>query len=189
MSDLLHALGVAHDEFDRRIRQVGDADWHLPTPCTDWDVYALVNHVVVGGSRYGKLIRGGTREAFLAERDLDALVDGALPAWESARALCESAFAEPGALQRTAAFATGDIPGAALLAIRLVEVTVHTWDLARALGLDESFDAGLSAVALEAWPALGLPREARGLSFFDAPTGGAGSSDLQTLLRLTGREP
>jgi hypothetical protein len=66
---------------------------------------------------------------------------------------------------------------------------VHTWDLARALGLDETFDAGLAAVALEAWPALGLPREARGLSFFDEPTGGVASSDLETLLRLTGRTP
>lgn len=189
MSDLLRALGLAHDEFDRRIRRIGDADWHRPTPCTDWDVYALVNHVVVGGSRYGKLIRGNSREAFLAERDLDALTGGALPAWESARGLCEAAFGEPGALERTAAFATGDIPGTALLQIRIVEVTVHTWDLARALGLDEGFDAELGVVALEAWPALGIPREARGLTFFDEPTSGAAPSDLERLLRLTGREP
>lgn len=183
------ALRRADVGFEVRLREVGETDWNLPTPCVDWDVYRLVNHVVIGGGRYGRLVRGGTREAFLAERQLDALVDGALPAWEVNRTICAEAFAEPGALERTVPFSTGDIAGRILLQIRVVEVVVHTWDLARALGLDESVDPELAAFALGVWPENALPLGMGGVPFFETPTDGAGGSDLETLLRLTGRRP
>jgi hypothetical protein len=92
-------------------------------------------------------------------------------------------------LQRIVPFSTGDIPGARLLSIRIVEVAVHTWDLARALGLDESMDPELAAFALAAWPENALPLSAGGVPFFEVPTDGAASSDLETLLQLTGRTP
>jgi uncharacterized protein (TIGR03086 family) len=187
--NVLDALRLADAEFDRRLRQVGDGDWHLSTPCVDWDVYTLVNHVVVGGGRYGRLVRGGSREDFIAERQIDALVEGAVPAWQSNSAICAEAFAEPGALERTVPFSTGEIPSRILLQIRIVEVTVHTWDLARALGLDESADPELAAFALAVWPENALPLGAGGVPFFEEPTDGAAPSDLERLLRLTGRTP
>lgn len=189
MIELLDALKLADDGFDLRVRQIRAGDWNLPTPCAEWDVYRLVNHVVVGGGRYGRLVRGGTRDAFIAERQIDALVDGAVAAWESNARTCREAFAEPGALERTVAFSTGDIPGARLLSIRIVEVAIHTWDLARALRLDESMDARLLAFALTAFPENNLPRGAGGVPFFDEPTRGHVSGDLDRLLRLAGREP
>lgn len=189
MIDLHQALERADAGFDARVRQVGDADWTVPTPCAEWNVYRLVNHVVIGGGRYGRLVRGGTRDDFIAERQIDALVDGAVPAWEANSAICREAFAEPGALQRVVPFSTGDIPGSRLLSIRIVEVAVHTWDLARALGLDESMDPDLAAFSLAAFAENGLPRGAGGVPFFEAPTSGAAASDLDRLLRLAGREP
>jgi uncharacterized protein (TIGR03086 family) len=189
MIDLFDALRLADEGFDVRIRQVGETDWHLPTPCADWDVYQLVNHVVIGGGRYGRLVRGGTRENFIAERAIDALVDGAVPAWESNAATCREAFAEPGALARIVPFSTGDIAGSRLLSIRIVEVAVHTWDLARALRLEESIPPELAAFSLAAFPENALPQGAGGVPFFAEPTVGDASSDLDRLLRLTGREP
>lgn len=183
----LDALRLADAGFERRLREVGAGDWRRPTPCVDWDVYRLVNHVVIGGGRYGRLVRGGTREDFLAERQIDALVEGALPAWEANRAVCAEAFAEPGALERTVPFSTGDIPSRILLQIRVVEVVVHTWDLARALGLDESVERSLAKFALRVWPENALPLGAGGVPFFSPPSDGAAASDLETLLLLTGR--
>jgi uncharacterized protein (TIGR03086 family) len=187
--NVLDALRLADAGFDLRLRQVGDDDWHRPTPCVDWDVYRLVNHVVIGGGRYGRLVRGGSRDAFIAERQIDALVDGAVPAWEANAALCAEAFAEPGALERTVPFSTGPIPSRILAQIRVVEVVVHTWDLARALGLDESADPALAAFALQVWPENALPLGAGGVPFFETPTDGGPASDLEALLRLTGRVP
>jgi uncharacterized protein (TIGR03086 family) len=189
MIDLQTALELADVGFDLRVRQVGEGEWTSATPCAEWDVYRLVNHVVVGGGRYARLVRGGTRDDFIAERQIDALVGGAVPAWEANRAECAAAFAEPGALERIVPFSTGDIPGSRLLSIRIVEVAVHTWDLARALGLDESMDPALAAFALTAFVENGLPRGAGGVPFFEEPTTGSAASDLDRLLRLAGREP
>ena len=35
----------------------------------------------------------------------------------------------------------GDLPGAEILGFRIGDITVHAWDLARALGVDEALDA------------------------------------------------
>lgn len=189
MTDALEMLALADEGFDQRVRQVRDGDWNRQTPCVDWDVYRLVNHVVVGGGRYGRLLRGGTRDAFIAERQIDALVDGAVPAWESNAQICREAFAEPGALERIVPFSTGEIAGARLLSIRIVEVAIHTWDLARALGVDETMNPQLAAFTLTAFTENGLPRGAGGVPFFEEPTQGEVQSDLERVLRLAGREP
>ena len=186
---MLEMLDLADAGFDLRLRQVRDGDWTRPTPCAEWDVYRLVNHVVIGGGRYGRLVRGGTRDAFIAERQIDALVDGAVAAWEANSLECREAFAELGALDRIVPFSTGNIAGSRLLSIRIVEVAVHTWDLARAVGSDETMDPALASFCLAAFQENGLPRGAGGVPFFGEPTSGDAASDLEALLRLAGREP
>ena len=51
-----------------------------------------------------------------------------------------AAIREPGAMARTAHHPAGERTGAQLLEMRVLDVTVHTWDLARAIGADESLD-------------------------------------------------
>lgn len=43
--NLLELFERAQGEFDRRVQAIGDDQWHLPTPCTEWDLRALVNHL------------------------------------------------------------------------------------------------------------------------------------------------
>ena len=50
MTDALEMLALADEGFEERLRRVGDGNWQRPTPCAEWDVYRLVNHVVVGGA-------------------------------------------------------------------------------------------------------------------------------------------
>ena len=59
-----------------------------------------------------------------------------------------AAFCEPGAMARLAHHPAGERTGAQLLEMRVLDVTVHTWDLARAIGADESLDPDLVAFAL-----------------------------------------
>lgn len=58
----IELLLVANDEFARQLRLVGPDDWRRPTPCSEWDVCALVNHVVGGNVRYQLLLSGAPTE-------------------------------------------------------------------------------------------------------------------------------
>jgi hypothetical protein len=61
---------------------------------------------------------------------------------KSAVRLVRVAFAEPGALERTVHH-TVDIPGRQLLALRIVDNVIHSWDLASAIGVDPALDEQL----------------------------------------------
>src|SRR3954452_20769523 len=46
MSDPVELFRRAQGEFDRRVAAIKDNQWTSPTPCSDWDVRALVHHLV-----------------------------------------------------------------------------------------------------------------------------------------------
>lgn len=145
----LHALRTASDEFGRRLRQVGAEAWDAPTPCDGWTVRELVAHVI-GGNRMGALLlAGGTRDEAIAALAGADLPDDPAAAFEAGAAAQLAAFEEPGALDRVCAHPMGDLPGAEILGFRIGDLTVHAWDLARALGVDEALDAALVALVWE----------------------------------------
>jgi hypothetical protein len=84
-------------------------------------------------------------------------------------------FREPGVLDRTFRHAVGERTGHHLLLMRILDVGVHTWDLARAIGSDEHIDGAVVAVALTATTAAGPE--------------GDGTSAQDRLLLRTGRHP
>jgi uncharacterized protein (TIGR03086 family) len=99
-----------------------------------------------------------------------------------------AAIRDPGAMARTAHHPAGERTGAQLLETRVLDVTVHTWDLARSIGADESLDPDLVAFALTLRDTFEAGRE-RGS--FAPPPGQmpAGVSAQARLLHLLGRRP
>jgi uncharacterized protein (TIGR03086 family) len=102
---------------------------------------------------------------------------------------CVAAFESAGALDRILDYPLGKVPGRQALAIRTADTTIHTWDLARAIGADERLDAGLVA-----WVGGSLDEIYAGLAgadrFFGTPVpAGADASEQDRLLRRLGREP
>jgi uncharacterized protein (TIGR03086 family) len=138
--DPLELLLVANDEFGRRLRLVGPDDWRRPTPCSEWDVRALVGHVVGANVRYRLLLRGAATEQVEATRSLDHLGDDALSSFLTTADAEVASFSEDGALDRIAQHVTGERTGRELLSMRILDVAIHAWDLARAIGADESID-------------------------------------------------
>ncbi len=130
-------------EFERNLRTVCPGQWMLPTPCTEWTVRQLVNHVTRGNLNYVGLVEGGTRAEFLRLRDIDALGSDPVGAYVRSVQGCTEAFARPGALQRILDYPLGRIAGQQALAVRTTDNTIHTWDLARALGIDDTLDTSL----------------------------------------------
>ena len=52
----------AGQEVTRRVAQIMDDQWELPTPCTEWDVRALLNHIVYGNRWVVPIMAGKTIE-------------------------------------------------------------------------------------------------------------------------------
>jgi uncharacterized protein (TIGR03086 family) len=142
-ADPLHLLALARVEFARRLPGVvGRLD--LPTPCSGWNVRDLLQHVVVGNRVTVVTLQGASRDDVVATRDAlaaaDVLGDDPVAAFAGSADAQAAAFAEPGALERICHHGLGDIAGAQVLPFRVGDLTLHAWDLARALAVDETLD-------------------------------------------------
>src|SRR6266498_1505752 len=71
------------DSFGARVHAVEDDQWHLSTPCSEWDVHALVNHLVYEMRWAKPLFEGSTIEEVGDGFQADLLVHG----WDLARAI------------------------------------------------------------------------------------------------------
>ena len=65
----LELLALARVGFRRRLELVLPDDWARPTPCTEWDLRQLVNHVVGSDFRYAALLNGGRGQEFTRRRE------------------------------------------------------------------------------------------------------------------------
>ena len=141
--DGFEALACANAEFERRLLLVRDSDWHRPTPCTEWDVRALVNHVVGGSRRHAMLLRGARAAQVYATRAEDHLGADAMAAFVAGADMLLTEFGKPGALDRLVHHPIGDRSGRELLGMRIYDVTVHAWDLACAIDADRALEPAL----------------------------------------------
>jgi len=186
--DALELLSRAGDGFALRLARVQPEQWTAPTPCTEWDVRALVNHVVGANRRYTLLLHGATAGEVDATRAVDHLSLDPVASFVATATELHAAFREPGALNRTAHHPSGERTGTQLLEMRVLDVAVHSWDLARAIGADESLDPDVVAFALTLQ---GIFEAGHHRASFAPPAGKtpAHLSAQAHLLHLVGRRP
>ncbi|MEU8774336.1 TIGR03086 family metal-binding protein [Streptomyces sp. NPDC048606] len=184
---LLEQHAAALRLFGERVRAVADDGWGAPTPCTEWTVRDLVNHVTGEMLWVPPLVSGGrTVEDVGEELSGDLLGADPVAAWERAAAGARDALAEPGALERTVNLSYGPTRGAAYCSELTADCVVHAWDLSRAIGASDRLPVGLVEFALkEVMPyADGLAASGMFAEPLDIPAG----ADAQTrLLALVGR--
>lgn len=143
MSTLLEQYDQAVSEFDRRVQQVGGEQWSAPTPCEDWDVRALVAHLVDECRWAPYLLSGGTVAGAGDRFAGSPLGDDPKAAWRSASRDAREAFGADGALDRTVSLSYGETSARDYLWQMTVDAAVHAWDLARGIGADERLDPEL----------------------------------------------
>ncbi|MBV8994470.1 MAG: TIGR03086 family protein [Pseudonocardiales bacterium] len=129
--------------FGRALQAVRSEQWGWPTPCSQWNVRQLVNHVTRGNLNYVSLLNGGTGTEFLRLRNAGALGTDPIGAYSRSVRVCADAFSRPDALKRVLDYPLGQIAGDQALAVRTTDSAIHTWDLAHAIGADDRLDAGL----------------------------------------------
>ncbi len=143
MSTLLEQYDHALAQFGSRVEQVSDDQWSAPTPCVDWDVRALVVHLV-DECRWVPYLVGGGSVAEAGDRFADdPLGDDPKAAWRAAAAAAREAFAADGALDGTVALSYGESSVRDYIWEMTVDATVHAWDLARGIGADDRLDPEL----------------------------------------------
>lgn len=130
---------------------IAEDAWSAPTPCSDWDVRALVNHLVGEERWVVPLLEGRTIAEVGDALDGDLLGPAPREAASSAGRAASAAMAEPGAMERTVHLSFGDFSGEDYAWQVLVDHVVHTWDLAAAIGHHRALDPGLVAATSGWW--------------------------------------
>lgn len=141
--NLKDLYGRAVDEFGARVEVVGKDQWHDPTPCTEWDVHDLVNHIVNEARWVRPLLEGKTLAQVGDSLDGDLLGSDPQGAWRAARDEELDAVRSLDSLERSVHVSWGQIPAGVYLHQVLMDHLVHAWDLARAVGADEGLDPEL----------------------------------------------
>ena len=129
--------GIADDQFD------------LPSPCAEWTVRGVLNHIVTGNLIAEAIVAGRAHP----NRDVDRLGEDPAAAFAASLASTRAALSEPGLMERIVSTPIGEAPGAFLVQMRVAELLVHGWDLARATSQSTDLDPELAAQVLAAWQA------------------------------------
>jgi uncharacterized protein (TIGR03086 family) len=163
-----------------------------PTPCADWDVRALLNHVIGTLWLAEGLFADREPRHLMAPGGLpsgDLVGDDPVAAYAEASSAALAAAGASDTLTRTHVTPLGEMPGPILAGFTTLDVLVHGWDLAKATGLPADLDGRLAEHVLRfAEQALASP-ESRG-SRIAPPV--AVDSDASVTNRLTaflGRQP
>jgi uncharacterized protein (TIGR03086 family) len=187
MTDLSPLFDAGLAEFGMRVHRVGADQWTAPTPCSDWDVASLVDHLIDEHLWLPPLLSG---------RDLDAaggMVESAkrtigtdrAAAWDAAALASQRAIGEAGALDRQVALSRGPTPVPEYVTEMITDLTIHSWDLGRAIGVDEPLPDALVQFSMP------LAERYQGAEpWFAAPVPApADATHEERLIALAGRQP
>jgi uncharacterized protein (TIGR03086 family) len=144
-----HARAMA--EFDQRVHLIGDDQWHAPTPCTEWDVRDLVNHLVGEQLWAPLLLAGATLEEVGDRFDGDQLGADPVTTWEASSGAARDAFTRPGVLDGVVHTTMGELPALEYTRQMTIDLAIHAWDLARGIGANEALDEDLVEALYEVW--------------------------------------
>ena len=143
MTDVPDLYRRAMEQFGRLLRGVDAGGWDGATPCEDWSVRDLANHVIGENRWLPPMLRGATVADVGDAFEGDLLGADPVAAWDEASAAALAAAREPDALERTVHLSFGDFSGRYYVGQVLSDHVIHAWDLARATGADETLDPEL----------------------------------------------
>lgn len=182
-------LARSLDQLARQVEAVRRDELGNRTPCADYDVRALLGHVL---AVLHKIARAGSGSDVRGEPDVVVGIedDGWTVAIAGARAEVAQVWADDATLGRAITLPWATMPGRDVLDAYTHEFTVHAWDLAHATGRVADLDPGLAAEALDAFPRFAPPDERDGPGPFGPVVAVPDDADVYTrLAAYLGREP
>ncbi|MEV0777888.1 TIGR03086 family metal-binding protein [Streptomyces sp. NPDC050433] len=165
------------------LRGVRDDQLTLPTPCAEYDVHGLLDHLFQVITNFQVLAAKGESDFGTAP---ERLADDRNDRFAVEIAELISAWAAPGAEDGL----TGamNMPARTVGTMALGDLTVHAWDLSRATGQPYEPDAALVRMLGDEFAA--LAPTARKMGVFGEPFPvGEDATPFESLLAATGRDP
>ncbi|MEV6420357.1 TIGR03086 family metal-binding protein [Streptomyces sp. NPDC051662] len=177
---IVDAFAAVLTEVERLVSAVGPDRLADPTPCAEWDVRALLDHLVWENLIWAGLAEGSPP----TDHGADHLGADHRAAFRAAASATMTAFRRPGMLERR----YGPAPGRRLVEQLLIEMLVHGWDLAIATGQRPDFAEGTVEAVLPSVREIygALPRT-RGGSFAPEAPVPDGASATDRLAAFLGR--
>jgi uncharacterized protein (TIGR03086 family) len=176
----------------RLVDQVQPDQWTAPTPCTDWDIRQLLNHVANGNTVFAG-VADGTRPSGPVspeERAVDRLGDDPAAGFRATGARMHDAFLTPGFLDGTVNTPMlGEQPGTTVVHMRINELLIHGWDLAQAIGQPPDLPEDLAEGALVLWQTRLADRPRDGMPFGPPVPVPDDAPAIDRLAAFLGRKP
>lgn len=126
--------------FGGTLAAAGSDDWARPTPCTDWDVRALTNHLVSENVWVAPLLGGATIAEVGDQFDGDLLGADPYSAWSTSADAAIAAVEALADLDQPVHLSHGDEAARHYLDQLASDNVIHRWDLAVGLGQDPTLD-------------------------------------------------
>ena len=178
LDDLARASGFVGDLVDH----VAADQWAAPTPCAEWSVRDVVNHLVGMNMVFAAMFD----QSPMPERGTDQLGADPAAAYRRTSAALQAAAARPGVLDRVQSTPLGAATGFDRLQWRIVDLLTHGWDLLQATGVKAEVPSDLVDQALMVVQAE-LPGQARAGRFADPRPIPDDAPAIDRLAALTGR--
>jgi uncharacterized protein (TIGR03086 family) len=140
MSDTPRLFRVAAEQFGEAVATIRDDQWEGPTPCTEWDVRALLRHLVYECVWMPPLFEGQTIAEVGDRFEGDILGSDPKGAYSAAAAAASDSVNAPGAMEMTTQLSFGPTPGEEYALQVLFDLFIHGWDMRTALGIDATMD-------------------------------------------------
>jgi uncharacterized protein (TIGR03086 family) len=122
------------DLFEAKVAAAEPGRWDDPSPCDDWTARGVVGHII---DMHGAMLRPVDRDLSPAP----SLADDPLGAFRSARADVEELLADPAIASSECATPMGTMTIEQHIdGVVSIDLVIHGWDLARALGQDDTID-------------------------------------------------
>lgn len=139
--DPIERIDRATAVASEKVKGVSSADMSQPTPCSEFDVHALLNHMLGGLSMLTTAAQG--EKATIPDGDQV----GSDPArtYDQRRAALLATVRDPGVLDRNWEMPFGPMAGQMMAGIAFMEHLTHAWDLAKATGQDTTLPSDLVA--------------------------------------------
>lgn len=176
MHPMISSWKEVAEAFGQRLDAMSAGQADARTPCDEWSCTELIEHTVQIQHRVG------------AQLGVEVPEGDAATSWHAFCQAMVAAMSAGGALETEIETPFGARPAADAMGMPTMDLLVHTWDLSRALELDDSLVESAVVEAFEMMKPLDAMIRGRGV-YGDKVEISEGASIQDQLIAFTGRQP